>query len=349
MDEEQKRRIIKSAWLCEEVPEVPFLIEVGKAHRATPEFLRDPRKDLECQEEYCRDMGRTGSYFLPSIKPNLGIGYIAASFGCPWTANDEECDPWIQPIIREDNADAVYDLGLPDPAKSGMNTLAFERINYFQEHSRHPLRLVNVPSPLVAASQIWEYQSFITGMLINPKAVHALLEKVTKAIIESVRLQLKIINRIFSLTHEPWYQPPEVGLRVSDDTAAVLSPDTYLEFGVPYNNQLAEVFGGLVVHSCGDITHILPGMLKIKGLRGIDFVPQQNDLDRVVKIIGGRTALLLRYYLREFDDPTKIDLLEYSRLLIQKFGRRGVMLMTQVDDFAAARDLDKELHGLLRS
>jgi hypothetical protein len=32
-----------------------------------------------------------------------------------------------------------------------------------------------------------------------------------------------------------WHIPAEVGVRVSDDTAAVMSPGLYREFGVRYN------------------------------------------------------------------------------------------------------------------
>jgi len=347
MTEEQKRQAIRSAWLMQETPEVPFMIEVGEPHYANAEFLDDVAADLAWQEQHCRELSEVHDYFIPNLKPNLGIGVVAAAFGCEWVA-DPTSDPWIKPIIGHDNPQDVYALQMPDPAQSGMNAVAFERIAYFQEHSQLPLRLVNVPSPLVTASLIWDYNSFIMSMMTHRQEVHALLEKVTEATIEFVRLQLQKIERLFAMSHEPWYLPPDLGIRISDDTAAVMSPRTYREFGVPYNTRISEAFGGIVVHSCGNIVHVLPTMLEIPGLRGIDLVAPQNDWEKVRDITHGRTSLCLRYYGFDFSNSEPSDLLEYSRSLVEFFGRQGIMLWTQTDTLAEAKELSKNLHYILR-
>ena len=345
LTEAEKRETVRSAWLREKTEEVPFMIEVGQSQHATTEFLNDVAADLAWQEQHFRDLAQVDDYFIANLKPNLGIGIVAAAFGCEWVT-DPTADPWIKPIIK-DNPQDVYDLAMPDPASSGMNALALERIDHLQAHSDLSLRLVNVPSPLVTASLIWEYSSFITATLLYPREVHALLDRVTEATIEFVRLQLQRIERLFSLSHEPWYLPPDLGIRVSDDTAAVMSPSTYREFGLPYNSRISEAFGGIVVHSCGDIVHVLPVMLETPGLCGIDLVAPQNDWGKVRDIVRGETALCLRYYSWDFTETKSWDLTAYSRELVDFFGRRGILLWTQTEELSEARTLSRKLHAAL--
>jgi uroporphyrinogen-III decarboxylase len=229
-----------------------------------------------------------------------------------------------------------------------MNALAFERIRYLREHSALPIRLVNVPSPLVSASLIWEYSSFIAATITHPKEVHFLLDLVTEATIQFVRLQVQDIGaRLFTLSHEPWYLPPDLGIRVSDDTAQVMSPRGYREFGVPYNTRLSRAFGGIVIHSCGDVGHVLPAMLEIPGLRGVELVATQNDWQRLRDLTKGKVALSLRYCGWDFPDSEPPDLLAYSRELVDFFGRRGVLLWTQTDTLDSTRVLARKLEGAL--
>jgi len=82
------------------------------------------------------------------------------------------------------------------------------------------------------------------AMIQYPAEVHALLEVITEATIDYVRLQLAHIKTPRSMGHEPRSVPPGVGLRVSDDTAALLSPALYREFAGRYNARLSEEFGG---------------------------------------------------------------------------------------------------------
>jgi len=348
LTEAQKREQVRSAWLNEDTGHVPFMIEAGQSHHASTPFLNDIAADLAWQEQHFLELAELDDYFIPNLKPNLGIGVVAAAFGCQWVT-DPTADPWIKPII-DGNPQDVYALEMPDPATSGMNALALERIDYLQAHSELPLRLVNVPSPLVTASLIWEYGDFITATLLHPREVHTLLDRVTEATIQFVRLQLQRIEQIFSLSHEPWYLPPDLGIRISDDTAAVMSPRTYREFGLPYNTRISEAFGGTVLHSCGDIVHVLPGMLETPGLRGIDLVAPQNDWRKVRETTRGQTALCLRYYSWDFAEGRPPDLLQYSLDLVDFFGRRGILLWTQTDTLDQAKKLSSNLHaGLNKS
>ena len=329
---DERRYAVKRTLDLADPGEVPFLIEIGPFHAATKEYYESDQAELAWNLGYERDRRPVYDYGISNIKPNLGIGFMAAAFGCQVTAN-AEADPWIKAMLREENASQVYDLELPDLETNALYRRAFDRIERLQGGSTLPLRLVNVASPLVTASQIWDYTSFIEATLLYPKEVHELLEKVTEATIAFVREQRRRIRRLHALSHEMWYLPEDYGIRVSDDTAALMSPDLYREFGVRYNNRLSEAFGGIVVHSCGDLQNVVAVMMETKGLRGLDItMPNNPRWDVLKEAAAGKTALNLRHFYWDHGSGVTVDAVEYTRKLLEVFGRRGILIQTSTPD-----------------
>ncbi|OHE66734.1 MAG: hypothetical protein A2001_02335 [Treponema sp. GWC1_61_84] len=345
-DDEKKVRIEKNRRL-EIVPEVPFLIEVGGFHGALDRYFKDDREELNWNVAFHKSREGVDDYGMPNIKPNLGIGIVAAAFGCAQTPNDE-ADPWIKARISEANLDAVHELALPDPVTNPVYMRAWERVASMRALSAMPLRMINVPSPLVTASLIWEYTNFIEALLVYPDEVHVLMDKITKATIAYVREQFRRIDNLHSVSHEMWYVPREAGVRISDDTAALLSPNLYREFGVKYNNEISRAFGGVVVHSCGDVQNVVAAMMEIEGLAGLDFtIPQNPNWDAVRAAAAGKTALYLRHYYWDHGSDADIDLADYSAKLLEFFGRDGLFIQTSTRTTEEARVLARELHRRL--
>jgi hypothetical protein len=344
----EKKQVLEAVWRLEDTDEVPFVVEIGPFHGATTAFFDDPAAEVKWNEGLHKSREGVYDYGLPNIKPNQGIGVIAAAFGCEYTVNDE-ADPWIKSIIREENADDVYKLEIPNPETNPGFQKVWKRIESLQGLSAMPLRMVNVPSPLVSASMIWDYTSFIEATLVCPDEVHALLEKVTEATIIYIKEQFKRIKNLFSVGHESICPVPRfAGVRVSDDTAALLSPDLYREFGVKYNNRLSREFGGIVVHSCGDTQYVAPAMMEIEGLKGLDFtIPQVMNWEAVRNAAAGKVVLCLRQ--RYWDHPmdAHVDLAEYSKKLVDTFGRKGLIIETSAPNAEEARALGEKLHQKL--
>ena len=344
----EKKDVLNAVWHLEDTDEVPFVVEIGPFHGATKAFFDDPAAEVKWSEDFHRSREGVYDYGLPNIKPNQGIGIVAAAFGCEYTVNDE-ADPWIKAIIKEENAEDVNKLEIPDPEKNEIFKKAWKRIETLQALSSMPLRMVNVPSPLVTASMIWDYTSFIEALLIFPDEVHVLMEKVTQATIIYIREQFRRIKDLFSVGHESTCPVPKfAGVRVSDDTAALLSPAMYREFGVKYNNMISREFGGIVVHSCGDIHHVAPAMMEIEGLKGLDFtIPQVTNWEALRDAVAGKTVLCLRQ--RYWDHPVdaSVDLADYSVKLMECFGRKGLIIETSTATPEEARALGEKLHQRL--
>ncbi|MDR2701872.1 MAG: uroporphyrinogen decarboxylase family protein [Spirochaetaceae bacterium] len=345
---EEKIAALDAVWRLEETSEVPFVVEIGPFHGATKAFFDDPAAEVKWSQEFHQNREGVYDYGLPNIKPNQGIGTIAAAFGCDYTVNDE-ADPWIKSVIREENAEDVYKLEIPNPETNPVFKKVWQRIESLESLSTMPLRMVNVASPLVTASMIWDYTSFIEATLVCPDEVHALLKKVTEATILYIKEQFRRIHNLFSVGHESICPVPRfAGVRVSDDTAALLSPDLYREFGVKYNNKISREFGGIVVHSCGDIQHVAPAMMEIEGLRGLDFtIPQVMNWEAVRDAAAGKTVLCLRQRYWDHPQGAPVDLADYAENLVKTFGRKGLIIETSAPTADDARALGEKLHRKL--
>ena len=342
-----KLDLIKRTWNMEETGTVPYIIEVGHPHFATTAVYYDDAAELAWHEEHHRLRTGIADFYLPNIKPNLGISNLAAAFGCPLKTVDD-ADPWVGHLVSNQNPEAGRHIRKPRHEDNPVYARMIKRLAFLQDNSPLPLRLVNVASPLVTASLIWDYTDLMLALLLYPGEVHALLEVITEATIDYVRLQLSHIKRLYTMSHEAVALQPEIGLRISDDTAALLSPALYREFSARYNAKLAEAFGGVVVHSCGDCSRVVSAMLETPGLRGLDLTIPQNTSWEAIQPAVGRVALSLRHYFWDHG-PQALDPVEYTRKLLDCFGRRGVFIVTSTATFEEARSVGEKLWPLLGS
>jgi hypothetical protein len=347
LDIETKKKRIEANMRLEDLDEVPFSIEVGPMHMGTRPYYDNPEAEIQWSEDHNRQREGVYDYGFPNIKPNQGINIIAAAFGCECKVNDE-ADPWVTALIREENAEDVYKLKVPDPVNNPAFEKAWKHVEALQKLSSMPLRVINVPSPLVTASLIWDYTSFIEATLTYPDEVHALMEKVTEATILYVKEMFKRIHNLYGISHEFWYVPTFGGIRVSDDTAALLSPDLYREFGVKYNAKIAKEFGGIVVHSCGNVGNVAAAMMEIPGLKGLDFtIPQTPDWSKIRDAVAGKTALYLRHFYWDHPNDAKVDLADYTKKIVDYFGRKGIFIQTSTPTHEEAVELGERLHKIL--
>ncbi|WP_319558895.1 uroporphyrinogen decarboxylase family protein [Marispirochaeta sp.] len=343
---EDKKKILHDTWLMKNTGIVPFMIELGPFHAAYKQYVEDDQAELEWNINYHREREAFLDFAMPNIKPNLGIGIVAEAFGCK-ASNNEEADPWIKPRIKEENRKEIKSLEVPDAKTNPAFVKAYQRIEYLQSKSDVPLRLVNVPSPLVTASLIWEYTSFIGATMLFPDDVHLLMEKVTEATIAFVQEQLRRIKNLYTMGHEMWHIPRDIGIRISDDTAALMSPNLYREFGVTYNNMISRAFGGIVVHSCGDVQNVVIPMMETEGLSGLDFtIPQNPNWEIIRDAAAGKVPLCLRHFYWDHGDQARVDLAEYTGTILDYFGRRGVLIQTSTPDAKTAIPLSRELAEL---
>jgi hypothetical protein len=110
------------------------------------------------------------------------------------------------------------------------------------------------------------------------------------------------------------------------------------EFSLPYLNELSEEFGGIVVHSCGNIAHQLNNLANIHNLRGINFGVSETRFEVMWERFGGKVVLLPHCSSTAIcaNFSTAYEWVEH--VLKVKTHNRGLALMVapQVRDFHAS-------------
>jgi hypothetical protein len=86
--------------------------------------------------------------------------------------------------------------------------------------------------------------------------------------------------------------PKESGVCLSDDLASVVSPKLYEEFAVPYLNRISDAFGGLMLHSCGNLSVNFETLRKVNNLRAIDFGITECPLGHAIEYWDGSIVII---------------------------------------------------------
>jgi hypothetical protein len=89
-------------------------------------------------------------------------------------------------------------------------------------------------------------------------------------------------------------------------------------------------------------------MMEIPGLRGLDFtIPQVPDWGKIRDAVAGKTVLCLRHQYWDHEGNTQVDQAEYSKKLLDFFGRKGIFIQTSVPTPEEAVTLGEKLHKIL--
>jgi hypothetical protein len=254
-----------------------------------------------------------GDDWVPHLQPYQGVTPLASAFGCHVRYFDHT-SPWVEPLIRaEDPPEKVYEL--PRPAVTdGQLGAILEYIDYFvaETGGRYPIAITDSQGPLDMAYLVWESTAFMLAMYTNPREVHHLMRLVTDLIIAFVKEQRARSPQFFPCHCPPLWMPEGLGISISEDCSAVLSPKLYEEFSLPYINELSEEFGGVVIHSCGNFLHQFDNLAKVHNLRGINFGASETPFAAVWERFGGKTAILPHIGLnKEFPFESHVEFIEH--------------------------------------
>jgi hypothetical protein len=306
--------------------ESPFIILSNNFHSL--HAIKSLSKNLAIQQKQ-NDDHVNGDYYIPHLTPIVaGLGSVAFTLGCDYKeSKDSQWDPYPLSLFKqpEDVKDVKNETSVEN---SWVGKSLAMTINYFNRQTKLPIRLDSIPSPLITASYICGYENMLMAMKLVPDNLHSLLKQITTKTVEYIDYQINLTNRLFSLSHMPYYIPLHIGLRISDDVISVLSPELYQEFGVPYINYLSKKYGGLVIHSCGSVIHNLGIISNIDGLKGIEINVGENNPKRVLEFIDTdkfRLILLCNFWAGYHQKrPTPHEFVDY---LYQNF-KKGTFLFS---------------------
>jgi hypothetical protein len=368
---EESKAFLEKLWLLENDDRPGFLIGyVGPRVRGgrpvrsalfstegegtVRERFLDPQKFLEAQLVEINDQMAYRGDFVPCLCPAFGVINIPAAFGCEVVWHEDNF-PSVRPLPLS-GPEAVCDLPRPDVSSGEMRRI-LDTTRYFiaETEGRIPIRLTDIQGPLDSAALIMGHTEFFTAVRTHPWDVHHLLQMITDVTIECARAQRELVRdrgvEFVPSLFQPWI-PDGYGISVSNDASVMISADEHDEFCVPYLNQIADAFGGIYIHSCGNWLHQVPSLAKVRGLRGLEFGASETPFPPLSEFFAGRTVLACRVGLHR--DIKFKGMADYvASILKARKMNRGLFIHVDItngliDETWPETDIDK-IYGLLNA
>lgn len=199
---------------------------------------------------------------LPCFLPDFGTVSTAAMWGGEIIPAAGERCIHIHPVVQ-----TLDDLGCLAPC-------AFEQSDFqrgLDLHRRVCDRLetddvfVRVPDfqgPMNTLALMMEQTDLLCALYEAPDLVKAALDHITDTLITTVQrfIDLAGRDRVIGMIWPYITLPAELGVAITQDYMPLLSPDLYAEFELPRLKRIADHFGGVFIHCCGQYAHHLPAL-----------------------------------------------------------------------------------------
>lgn len=189
--------------------------------------------------------------FLPGFWAEYGMCSEPSAFGARSAFPKNEF-PHAFPNIQSPGE--IASLEVPDPATSGLGPLMMNRLRLNQgqiEAAGHRIRFSVSRGPLNIASYLMGTTEFMMALMTHPDEAHLLIRKITDYLLAFHKLQAELF-------------PATEGMLLLDDIIGFISEDQFLEFGLPYFQELYD--NSLPVKflhndaGCMESVHYLPEM-----------------------------------------------------------------------------------------
>jgi len=356
--EAAKKERWKALWAMEDLPRPLWFVPASPVLSVFGKFINQKRSvtrlfmDRDYQFERSMKFNRFFSLaqkvwsrddFVLHLQPQMGVGVFASALGCEVGFPPDQM-PWTHFAIKAgDPADKVYELPTPD-VRGGLLGDILDFAEYFDRKAEHrfPIAVTDVQGPIDTAYLVWDSCDFMVAMYEHPQEVHHLMRLCTDLLIKFIREMRSKVREFVPAHFPPVYLPDGMGICVSEDALAVLSPHLYEEFSLPYINELSEEFGGILIHSCGNFEHQLVNLQKVRGLRGINFGVSETRFEAVWDAFGGRTVIIPHCTAETIVADFKNAYEWVGHVLEKKAGNRGLALMV----IPVADDIHKMTHNI---
>lgn len=231
---------------------------------------RDMKKSLEWQ---LGALAKSMSFKtdIPNfLEPWYGIGTTASAFDIDYTWNKGQ-SPAILPKFRSINEALDYPVRKVSDTEIGKHTL--NMIEYFLDKTggRLPMSYCDIQSPFNVAPNVADSTAFFTDMYMQPERVMAFLDLLADLIIDFTRKQQDMIkDALVSPGHSFASSRKFGGFGMSEDNIIMIDSDLYADLIAPSFEYIGDIFGGSVLHSCGDYSNKLDAVKRIRNLKMMD-------------------------------------------------------------------------------
>lgn len=209
---------------------------------------------------------------IPTVRPNLGVVFVPGVAGLGYTVKDGQM-PWPgRPMDRE----AIRSVAQVDILGAALMQRAeqFYAIHRASGESEVVAYLPDTQGVFDVAHMLYG-TNILYDLVDDPPWIHELME-ISLDLYIRVSLHLKTVTGepLAEMAHGHGTQQgvyiPHAGVRVSEDTATLLSPAMIERFLLPYIERAAEPFGGCFAHYCGRHEFLHQALCRLPLVKAID-------------------------------------------------------------------------------
>jgi len=251
--------------------------------------LADPLVMLRAELDMLRPHLEMQDDHVLTVRVQFGTAQIAAAFGCPLHFPEDSLPAAGGRILT--SAEGVYRLAEPD-----INAGWYAKLEAWTElwkthlpegvHIQHP----DIQSPFNSAHLI-RGNDILMDFYDNPKALEALLDKVTDFMVKRTLRTASLIG-----AEKDWFFDWGVlwkgTARISNCSMQMISPDLYSKHVLPRDIRFFDSIGGGRMHYCGITEEVISEFFKVPPITGLDVDCRRHDFFALCERAPRRVILM---------------------------------------------------------
>jgi len=292
---------------------------------------------------------------IATVRPNLGVIFVPTMAGQSYEIREGQM-PWCGEALTAEQIRAVRDA---DVEQTELMKLAAEFYRIHRERGGSEVAAYQADT-----QGIFDIAHLLYGdgifMDIMDQGRHGwideLLEICLDLMVRAVRCVKKCIGEGDTwMTHghgtEQGVYFCDAGIRISEDSPAMIGPAQIERFVMPNIEKCVEPFGGIFMHYCGGHKYFFERLCRCEGVRAIDLGnPERYDTRWLFEVCAKTNTVLYSRVAAEESETTGGDWQGYVKRLagyVQKTGARCVLrplvYPSDTEQCAAMQELWHEL------
>jgi len=220
------------------------------------------------------------------IRPNFGTIFIPAMFGLKYKV-PKDTFAWLTSHLTKDE---IKKFKIPHLSEVDIMKRSIEYFQFFKEELPGWIHvyLPDTLGPFEIAHAVYGNNIFY-DLYDDPKFVHYLLNLCTEIYIQVTEKLKEVLEEEKTICYHGHALSRGIymrngGVRISEDSATLLSPEYIDEFVIPYDKKALRAFGGGFVHYCGKHEYLLEAYLQLEEVRAINLGnPEMYDFDTTMQ------------------------------------------------------------------
>ncbi len=214
-------------------------------------------------------LANSNSDGVPSIRANLGTGICLSLVGLQQMVFPDKM-PWLQEHMTREQAGKLK----PEDIKiQGDFARGLEQMKLFKDVMGDLLDVfcMDTQGPFDLAHLLIGDDVFML-MYDDPGLMHHIMEFCLEMGVKAHEWMKEVTGEpLTQVSHSNGLYGENMGIRICEDTTALLRRDTIDEFALPYTSRLAEHFGGAWIHYCGRNDGLTAALCECEHVRAINF------------------------------------------------------------------------------